>query len=78
MIAGGNVYGVETIIGKNKLPDIDHIYAAWLNKNDYFVTENGTTSSTTDGGPCWSRSSPASRSGQLPSCCVTSTAILAD
>lgn len=40
MIAGDNVYVVEAIIGKHKQADIDHVYASWLNRNDYFVTEN--------------------------------------
>lgn len=39
-IAGDNVHEVERIIGKRKHADIDHVYAAWLNGNDYFVTED--------------------------------------
>lgn len=42
VITGENVYAVESAIGRGreKLPDVDHVYASWLNKNDYFVTEN--------------------------------------
>lgn len=40
MIAGNNAYLVEAVIGRKKLPDVEHVYASWLNKNDYFVTEN--------------------------------------
>lgn len=39
-VAGDNVYEVERILGKASIPDIDHVYASWLNGNDYFVTEN--------------------------------------
>jgi hypothetical protein len=31
---------LERIIGPQNRRDIGHIYAAWLNKCDYFVTEN--------------------------------------
>jgi len=40
MIGGDNYYAVERIIGKHNLADVEHVYAAWLNKNAYFVTEN--------------------------------------
>jgi hypothetical protein len=40
MIAADNVQLVESIIGKEKFADFEHVYASWLNKNDYFVTEN--------------------------------------
>jgi hypothetical protein len=40
MIAADNVHLVEAIIGRDKFADIEHVYASWLNKNDYFVTEN--------------------------------------
>jgi hypothetical protein len=39
-IAGDNVHEVERILGKSNVSDIDHVYASWLNGNDYFVTEN--------------------------------------
>jgi hypothetical protein len=39
-IAGDNASEVERIVGKAKMPDVDHVYGSWLNKNDYFVTEN--------------------------------------
>jgi hypothetical protein len=39
-IAGNNVRVVEEVVGKQNLADVDHVYAAWLNQNDYFVTEN--------------------------------------
>ena len=31
---------VERIVGKENRADIEHVYVSWLNKNDYFVTEN--------------------------------------
>ena len=40
MLAGENVGLVEKLIGRHKLADVEHVYASWLNKNDYFVTEN--------------------------------------
>jgi hypothetical protein len=40
MISADDVHLVEAIIGREKLADIEHVYASWLNKNDYFVTEN--------------------------------------
>jgi hypothetical protein len=39
-IAGENVRVVEEVVGEKNLADVDHVYAAWLNQNDYFVTEN--------------------------------------
>jgi hypothetical protein len=37
-----NIFGVEAVIGRGpeKRADVDHVYAAWLNKCDYFTTEN--------------------------------------
>lgn len=40
MLAADNVHLVEAVIGRDKTADVDHVYASWLNKNDYFVTEN--------------------------------------
>ncbi len=40
MLAGDNVHLVEKLIGTPKLADVEHVYASWLNNNDYFVTEN--------------------------------------
>jgi hypothetical protein len=40
MLAGDNVETVEAVIGREKSADVDHVYASWLNRNDYFVTEN--------------------------------------
>lgn len=39
-LAGDNVHEVERLVGKAKVADVDHVYASWLNGNDYFVTEN--------------------------------------
>jgi hypothetical protein len=40
MLVGDNRQEVERVVGKGNSADIEHIYASWLNKNDYFVTEN--------------------------------------
>jgi hypothetical protein len=40
MIVTDNVHLVEHVIGREKFADVEHVYASWLNKNDYFVTEN--------------------------------------
>jgi hypothetical protein len=40
LLVGENLQVVEGIIGKGKSADVEHVYASWLNKNDYFVTEN--------------------------------------
>ena len=40
LLADENIQEVERIIGKGKSADVEHVYASWLNKNDYFVTEN--------------------------------------
>jgi hypothetical protein len=40
MLAGDNLDSVRRIIGEDKDADVEHVYASWLNKNDYFVTEN--------------------------------------
>jgi hypothetical protein len=40
MIAGDNVHDVVRIIGKDKMADVEHVYASWLHGNDYLVTEN--------------------------------------
>ena len=39
-LAGDNVYAVEALLSKAGFADIEHVYASWLNKNDYFITEN--------------------------------------
>lgn len=39
-LAGDNFEAVARIIGKDKPADVEHVYASWLNGNDYFVTEN--------------------------------------
>lgn len=39
-LVGDNLPEVERIVGKGKSADIEHVYASWLNKNDYFITEN--------------------------------------
>jgi hypothetical protein len=40
LLVGENLQEVERIIGKGNSADIEHVYASWLNKNDYFITEN--------------------------------------
>ncbi len=40
MLVGDNRQDVERIVGKENQIDIEHVYASWLNRNDYFVTEN--------------------------------------
>ena len=40
VLADDKVHEVEAIIGLDKRTDIAHIYAAYLNKCEYFVTEN--------------------------------------
>jgi hypothetical protein len=40
MLVGENFNAVLRIIGTDKLADVEHVYASWLNRNDYFVTEN--------------------------------------
>jgi hypothetical protein len=40
MIVADNIHVVEHVIGREKFADVEHVYASWLNKNDYFVTEN--------------------------------------
>jgi hypothetical protein len=40
LLVGENLQEVERLIGKGNSADIEHVYASWLNKNDYFVTEN--------------------------------------
>jgi hypothetical protein len=40
MLVGDNRQEVERIVGKVNIADIEHVYASWLNKNNYFVTEN--------------------------------------
>jgi hypothetical protein len=40
MIVGDNIYGVEAVIGREKRADVDHVYAAWLNKCHDYATEN--------------------------------------
>lgn len=39
-IAGDNVHEVERILRRRNVADIDHVYGAWLNGNNYFVTQN--------------------------------------
>jgi hypothetical protein len=40
VLAGDNISLVQEIVGKSKHEDISHIYSAWLNKCDYFITNN--------------------------------------
>jgi hypothetical protein len=40
MIAGDNIGDIGAEIGRQHKNDFNHIYAAYLNKCDYFVTEN--------------------------------------
>jgi hypothetical protein len=40
MFVDDNFEEVQRVIGKDKLADVEHVYASWLSKNDYFVTEN--------------------------------------
>lgn len=40
LLVGENLQEVERIIGNWNSADIEHVYASWLNKNDYFITEN--------------------------------------
>ena len=39
-LASDNFYVVEALIGKENFADIEHVYASWLCRNDYFLTEN--------------------------------------
>jgi hypothetical protein len=41
VLADEKVHEVEAIIGLDKRRDIGHIYAAYLNECEYFVTEDG-------------------------------------
>ena len=40
VLAGKEVGEIERIVGEGKWADVAHIYAAYLNGCDYFVTEN--------------------------------------
>src|SRR5262245_33648270 len=40
VLADDKAHEVETILGPGKKKDVAHVYAAYLNGCDYFVTEN--------------------------------------
>lgn len=40
MLAGDNVDEVEEFLGPEGRADFEHVYAAHLNRNEYFITEN--------------------------------------
>jgi hypothetical protein len=40
MFADEKYYDVLKIVGESNIKDAHHVYAAYLNRNDYFITEN--------------------------------------